>query len=249
MYRAKPKGTYKQRPGYTQSSSGFTARYNRGKGSELKYLDRRLTSASSAVAGLILNSNTQGTGINDVYQGPAGFQRLGSKFTIKSLEVAWSVKLPAAVKTGATAVDFAPRLARVMIVLDKQANGLIPVNGFADIMVTTAEDGTGTAPSSVKAKPFVPNNRRFQIIMDEVVELVNQAAYIEGTDGKLLGDYVSGKFYKSFPGGLEIEMSGPEAAVTNIKSNNLLAVVASDTWDADQPLTFDVETRIRFTDY
>jgi len=240
---------YKARPGYTQTSSGFTARYNRARGAEKKFLDRSLSSLVNMTAGVILNGTAQGTGVNDVKQGSAGWERLGSKFTIKWIEVDWTVHLPSALKAAAAAGDIAPRQVRIVLVQDRQCNGQLPSNGFSDVFNMTNTDGTGSAPSSVRAKVKVENDKRFRVLMDESITLVNQAATYDGTSVLSLGDLKSGKYRHYFPGGLDIEMGGSTAALADIKSNNLLVLVGTDSYDADQAVRVDVDTRIRFTDY
>jgi len=241
----KPRGN-----GYTQTSSAYTMRYNRARGAEKKFLDRNLSSTANMSAGVVLNSTAQGTGVNDVKQGSAGWERLGSKFSIKWIEIIWTTSIAATVKNTAAATDFNPRQVRILLVLDRQCNGALPTNGVADILNLSNTDGTGTAPSPVRAKTKVENDKRFKVLMDETVALVNSASVFDGAGNTMvLGDLKTGKYRHYFPGGLDIEMGLASGTLADIKSNNLLVCAATDTYDADQPVSVIVDTRIRFTDY
>jgi len=251
---------YKKRPykkaapkkftrGYNQSSSAYTARFNRSRGAEKKWLDTTIQSQADMSGGIVVSSTAAGTGINYVKQGPAGFERIGTKFLIKWIEMKASAYLQAALVTTPTAPEVAPRLARMVLVLDRQANGALPASpGFAQVFNMEAQDLV--TPDAIFAKAKVENDKRFQILFDETVELVNKAFVPVGSDVLTGGDVKSITWKHYFKGGgLEIEMGGSENTIANVKSNNLLCLAAVDSYNASQPVTVVFESRIRFTDY
>jgi len=239
--------------GYTRYSSLYSGRF-RGSGAELKFKDTCMFKDAAqdiqTAGGVMGTEEDPDLGINFVAQGPAAYQRVGSRFSIKELHVKGEFeRLP--IDDGlANTEQLQEMRCRVAIVLDKQCNGAYPTYDqvFNDDVGIV---GAGNS-SSVDWFQRVENNKRFLVMWDKTIKL--RAPY-QSTDGdavdeKMVMGGAIASFQKKlvFKSPIVIEMGSTEAEVTNVKSNNIICCVAADQSNASYGPTTRVMTRILFTD-
>ncbi len=213
--RFRKKGFRAFRRGFDRTSGVFQFT---GNSTELKLKDRDWTDAFVAAAGYI-DANAcavaQGTGYNE---------RIGHKITIKSLNVKWSIKLSAA-----TSVTDTTDTVRMMILLDKQANGAAPI--VTDILIS----------ADLLAFNNPNNKNRFKTLMNRVYTLKSSGlgndTAIATTEDQLYDEV----FLKM---NIPIEYSSTTGAITEIRSNNIVLLLIS----TDGLASFDAKVRIRYSD-
>jgi len=236
--------------GYTRTSSGFTELYNRPYAPELKWLDTFFLSTLGFYLGAIFNGDSEKMGINYVRQGSASNQRIGSKFTI------WRLLMRVTFYTDPLVLDIAdyssfvyPKALRLMLVLDKQANGLLPT--LDDILSTVGVDVVGAG--FVEGERFnaymnADNKDRFVLLHDKTL-ILTQSISMTATDFMMSGDQKLYEIEIDFDDGLEIEMSGIEGNLANVKSNNLIFLYVPDYPEITNRDHVSWSSRIFFTDY
>jgi hypothetical protein len=229
--RKRARGPTHYRPAKKQRSNGYTRRsgfYGRfsGKSPELKFMDSTATSTALAATGTV-NS----TSINLVDQGNGESQMIGRKIVIKSILVRATLQLPST--TNATLANIAGGdTYRIVVVLDKQANGAGPTiaNVFEDTDIRTMND--------------LENSQRFTIIKEWKGTLQRDVNH-DGTN-YMAGDvdrYI--KWYKKCNVPIEFApMSGGSRVIGEVKSNNIGILGFSGSG----AMTFTFRCRIRYAD-
>lgn len=209
------------------------------KNVELKYIDKSLvkgnlpidtiaqnqvlwTSAAGAqLAGAAPFDDNDGfvcQSLISVAQGQTASQRIGRKWTIKSIRIQLGLSL---LQQGPTTSG---GLVRLVVFWDKQCNG--SVVSMPDLFEggTTGADGplvpgTNTQNYRLSQLPNVSNSQRFRFLVDKTYSFVGAS---NGTDG---GGYLSVTLdkminvYKKL--NLEIESSATSSVLAGIRSNNI----------------------------
>lgn len=182
------------RKGYNRTS-GFYGRFNNSKGLELKFHDK-----SQGVTNIL--SSAVITQLLDIAQGTTQSQRIGRKCTIKSIGIRYTVTIPTTPSLSGGA-----DLVRVMLILDKQANG-------APLTATQILES-----DAVTQYRNLVNSSRFTVLWDKSF-IINATA--GGGNGTISDSYANKKhlvFFKKL--NLPIEYDGTDGAITEIRSNNL----------------------------
>lgn len=251
--------TNKQK-GYMQSSSAYSKRFmgsGRGLEPELKEYHSHMTKAETvnltlaAGTNALMNGLTTNPQINNLAQGTALSQRIGSKFLIRSLLCKWKIfRIPQSTKdlsAGTNSYFLNPMSARLVVVLDTQANGQNPA--WSDVFDTT-DQGGGTQPA-VEQFPLIANNRRFKILSDERVFMPGPDIAGATATAVINGQAYCKQYYKVWKEGLLIDCASSTANISEIRSNNLVAFVVFDenmsTFISGQ-WNVALDTRIRFSD-
>jgi len=238
--------------GYTRYSSLYSGRFQ-GQGAERKFKDTCMFKDASqdmqTAGGVMGTEESPDTGINFVAQGPAAYNRVGSRFSVHELHVKGQFEREPVAGYG-NPEELEEMRCRIAIVLDKQCNGASTTYDQVfndDVGVTNYGDS-----SAVDWFQRVENNKRFLILWDKVLKLRApfQSTDAEAVDeGVLLGGAVA-TFNKvlKFKKPIVIEMGSTEALVDNVKSNNLICCVATDNHATSFGPSCAVTTRIVFTD-
>lgn len=191
------------RAGFVRNSNAKASRV------EKKVVD--VVSASYPVE----NTGTQLALLNGCAPGTNNYNRIGRKITMKTLQIRGRI--------GPTdATDTIPSKVRMLVVYDKQANGVAPT--YSNIV--TSQNITGATSSTVEDMINLDNRDRFEIIRDmnfeiggitstidqtwasgEPIKVVNEyirlndreVIYNAGTAGTV-GDITSGSLYVFFIG-------------------------------------------------
>ncbi len=182
---------------------------------EHKFFDTTLGTTALATAGVILSPS-----LNLVPQGVTESTRVGRKCTITQINFRAFVILTSGT---ATTSD----LYRIMLVLDKQANGA-PAT-IVDVLETADE----------KSFNNLSNSQRFLVLKDWY-GAINKTADI-GTNVNSQQKVLS--FFKSCS--IPIEFSAATGAIGEIRSNNLLLLGLSSS---GATISMSHTTRIRFAD-
>lgn len=181
---------------------------------ELKYVDTTLSSGTTrcdTTGDLIL--------LNGTIHGDDVLDRVGRKFTMRSLECHLWAKV-----TASTGVD---QVQRVMVVLDKQANGAAPI--ITDVLVSAA-------PNAMKN---LNNAARFTILHDEFYHL-NASAEADSQK--------AWKFYQRFIIPVQFN-SGNAGTVADINSGSLYFICLGSEVRGNTAGDINGRVRVRFTDF
>jgi len=238
--------------GYTRYSSLYSGRFQ-GAGAERKFKDTEMFKDAAQdiqTAGGIMGTEVDpDSGINFGKQGPAAFERVGSRFSIHELHVKGVFeRLPTDDYTNVEQLE--ETRVRVAIVLDKQCNGASTT--FTQVFNNDVGIVNAADSSPVDWYQRVENNKRFIVLWDKVMTL--RAPFISN-DGDSVSEAVIAtgavaRFSKvlKFKTPIVIEMGAVDPEVSNVKSNNLICCVASDQSNTVTGPTVSVLTRIVYTD-
>lgn len=238
--------------GYTRYSSLYSGRFQ-GAGAERKFKDTAFfkdISQDFQTAGGVMGSEEEpDIGINFVAQGPAAYERVGSRFSIHELHVRGFFEREPIAGYG-NPEELEEMRCRIAIVLDKQCNGAMET--FTQVFNNDVGFVNAGDSSCVDWFQRVENNKRFIVLWDKVVKLRApfQSTDAEAVDeGVILGGAIA-HFSKvlKFKTPIVIEMGASTAAIANVKSNNLFACVASDNHTTTSGPSCSLMTRIVFTD-
>lgn len=180
--------------------------------------------------------------LNGVAVGSNFYNRITRKIALKSISCNWHIEFP-----GNTSAIVQESI-RYCIVYDKQANGLAPINGWADVFTQVDNGGTGT--SLLKAFPNINTRDRFVILLDETVimsaanlvsSVTGPAVYggIEGNNNRMLC-----KHFKSLHN-IETMFGGDTAGIASITTGSLYLICNGSTGGQ---FTMKGSVRVRFDD-
>ncbi len=208
---------------YAQRSAGYrvTAGVRSGAG-ELKFHDVDLDDATVASGGTVTPS------INLIPQGVTEKTRVGRKCTLKAIQWNYTVSLP---ESDAQATPGAGDVLRVILFLDKQANGATAT--VLNLMET----------ADYQSFLNLSNSGRFRILSDTRHSL-NYATLASDGAGVVSSAQVlrEQKYYKSCS--IPIEFDSTTGAITEIRSNNIGVLLISKNNAAG----FASKFRLRFND-
>lgn len=162
--------------------------------------------------------------LNPCAQGTTSTTRVGRRILMTSLLYNWSIGF-AATTTGSSPL-------RLVIVLDRQANGAAPTA----VQVFSADD--------ISSPMNLDFSRRFKVLVDVKHDGIslngNETAYIHGFRD----------FSKNKTGGIVVEYKNASAGdITDIESNSVYSFVFSNGGFTVAAPTQALYTRIRFTDH
>lgn len=200
----------------------FRGRRASNTGPELKFFDTALSDASVAADGVVQGS------LNLIPQGVTESTRVGRKCVIKNLNFRLTL-YRVLVDSVATALPH--EQVRIMLVLDKQANGANPA--ITDILET----------DDMNSFNNLANKSRFRVLYDKVF---NMDALAVGSNGTTVDQAARSRTVSCFKKvNLPIEFSSTTGAITEIRSNNLVWVTVTDTGSLT---TINGTCRVRFSD-
>ncbi len=186
---------------------------------ELKFHDVDLNDTLIATGGTVTPS------INLIPQGVTEITRVGRKCTIRS--IGWRFDLALATQTsGGNASD----IARVLIYVDKQANGATA--NVTDILES----------ADYQSFNNLSNKKRFRTLMDRVYDVNALAGGGDGTTEDYGQVLINDTFFKKV--NIPIEYNSTAGAITEITSNNIGVLLIS----RGGLTTFNSKIRLRFTD-
>jgi len=238
--------------GYTRYSSLYSGRF-RGAGAERKFKDtmmfKDITQDLQTAGGIMGTEVDPDSGINFVKQGPAAFERVGSRFSIHELHVKGFFERKPVLDFG-NIEELEEMRCRVAIVLDKQCNGASTTYQTVfnnDVGIVNAAN-----TSAVDWMQRVENNKRFIVLWDKVMTLRAPELSFDGDSAEpavVCGGTLC-RFSKvlKFKTPIVIEMGAVDPEVSNVKSNNLICCVATDQHTDSIGPACGVLTRIVFTD-
>lgn len=198
--------------GFTRQS-GFYGRF--GKGGELKFFDTTLGSTAFATAGVVFSPS-----LNLIPQGVTESTRVGRKCTVKKINMMGFLSLASG--TAQTSETY-----RVMVVLDKQANGAAAT--VLNVLQTADE----------KSFNNLANSNRF-IVLKNWYGSMNKTADIGTNINSTVKTF---KWNKTC--NIPIEFSGTTGAIGTIQSNNIFLIGLTST---GATLVLSHTTRVRFSD-
>ncbi len=192
-------------------------------GNELKFHDVDVDQAVADLsAGVILNTST----INIIPQNVTEKGRVGRKCTIKSVNWRGQLSLAAGSTIGSS------QSVRLMVVLDKQANGAAPT--VAGVLES----------ANYQSFNNLANKGRFRTLMDRTYAMNVQAAGGNGTANDSANYLATVEFFKSV--NIPLEFTGADGTIDEITSNNLFVFMITGT--AGSLISLDSKIRLRFTD-
>lgn len=191
---------------------------------EKKFID---TTIADATTGTTWEASTSQ---NLVAQGTTESTRVGRKIVIKNIMChgRWTLSPT----DDGTAIR-GPCYIRCLLVLDKQANGAIPAT--SQVVETD---------TSVDTFNNLANKDRFKILYSKKIMLNPPSSGGTAIAMDVGGDGDQFEFYKKC--NIPIEFDSTAGAITEIRSNNLFWMYVRS--DASGTVTFNVTTRLRFTD-
>lgn len=202
-------------------TTGYYGRYNNMPGREWKFFDGSKAATNLSATGAILDDS-----INEVAQGTAENERIGRKMTIKSIHFKGAIKIP-----GQTAIADASQRIRIIVYLDKQANGATA--GVTDILESQAVDSFRN----------LENSKRFGFLYDKTVSLNQLCGGGNGSSDRL-GEVIR-NFQINKRCNIPIQFNSTTGAITEMCCNNvgIMAICDSITSTAPQ---INYNWRIRF---
>ncbi len=195
-------------PGKTRVS-GYYGRYS-GDSEELKFHDVDIDDPNIAAGGTV-----QATSLNLIGQGTTESERIGRKCIIRSINWRFSIVL-----TGAAVNTSTSDGVRVMLVLDKQCNGVMPTGNGTDILET----------SNLQSFNNLANKGRFRTLMDRTYDMNAGSGAGSGfaADTYTFGEHiVNDTFFKNV--NIPIEFDGTTGVITEVRSNNLVVLLLAQT--------------------
>lgn len=208
--------------GYTRVG-GYYGRY--ANGGELKFHDIDSNNSSPIpLAGVVQNAGT----LIVIPQGVTEITRVGRKCVLKSIMWRWSLTLP---ETQAEATPPSPDTVRMMVFLDKQANGTTAA--VLDILET----------ANFQSFNNLSNSGRFKILYDKTITL-NYSQLTAPIAASFATSTVirNGTFFKKC--NIPIEYSDTSGAMATIRSNNIGLLLISQFTKC----SLDSKFRFRFSD-
>lgn len=201
-------------------TGGFFGRFAQGQ--ELKFHDLDIDDAVVAGPGTIARDSC-----NLIAQGVTESQRVGRKCTIRAIGWRWDIALPNTATVGSTS-----DVVRVVLYLDKQANGAIAT--VTGILKT----------DDYQSFNNLANKGRFRTLMDRTYSFSATAGSGRGsTDTLSFGENrIIDNFFKKVT--IPIEFSGSTGALTELRSNNIGVLLLSKSGLC----AFTSKMRIRFAD-
>lgn len=219
----------KARASLVRAQRGFvrTAGYYRGRrsgtGQELKFKDTTVAAALSLIVGTIHSSSLVAIPQDGTESG-----RVGRKVTVKAVHVRGL-----SVLAGTSDNNQADDTIRLMLVLDKQANGAAP--SVTDILETASIDSFNN----------LANKSRFRILKDSKIVMNTYSGGLGGTTTDSGNRTLPFEWHinnLNLP--IEYDNSATTGALATIRSNNLLVLGIS----SDQTATIRFTARVRYTD-
>lgn len=164
--------------------------------------------------------------LNNIPQGTSDKQRVGAKITIKNINVRYSCNLDPVAGSGAVGGN-----ARVMIVLDKQANGAQAT------VIDVLKDREG-AKNNLLVYRNLDNDERFQVLYDKFTNLNYNMSQT------LTNEHVGPVKKINKKVNIPISFSSVSGEITEIRSNNLFLLVIT----SHDSMATDYSIRIKYTD-
>ncbi len=186
---------------------------------ELKFFDLDIDQSPVAVGGNITDS------VNEIAQGVTETTRIGRKCTIKSINWRFKISLPASTTSASTS-----DVIRVMLYLDKQANGATAA--VADILES----------ADFQSFNNLSNKSRFRTIMDRTYDLNVPSGGGDGTTEDYGEVTETDTLFKKV--NVPIEFNSTAGAITELTSNNFGVLLIS----ASGLATFSSKMRLRYSD-
>ncbi len=210
-----------RRPPRRRRRKARTALFN----GELKFLDLTIVDAGVSATGAITDS------VNLIPQGVDESERVGRKCTLRS--IGWRFDYSLAAQADVADLSNGDVL-RVLLYLDKQANGATAVVATAAGILETAD---------YRAFNNLANTSRFRTLMDRTYSINRQVAM---TDGASTGSSPQIVMHDSFfmKVNIPLEFDLAAGAITEIRSNNVGVLLISRNAVVD----FNSVMRIRFSD-
>ncbi len=187
---------------------------------ELKFHDLDVDDTAIDTAGTIVAAS-----LNLIAQGTGESERIGRKCTIKSVFIRFEVRLPTQT-AGATASD----VARIIVYLDKQANG------------ATASVTAILETANYQSFNNLTNRKRFRTLMDRTYDVNALAGGGDGTTEDYGQTIISDTLFKKV--NIPLEFSAAAGVITELSSSNIGILTISRTGNA----AFASKVRLRFTD-
>lgn len=211
-----------QSAGYVRTS-GYYGRFSgRAAGGERKFHDVDLDDATIASGGTVTAS------VNLIAQGVTESQRVGRKCTLKTIQWNYTVSLP---EDDAQATPPAGDIVRVILFLDKQANG-------ATAAVTDVLES-----ADYQSFLNLANSQRFHILHDKRYSLNYLTLASDGagvvSSGQVQREH---QVYKTC--NIPVEFNSTTGAIGEIRSNNVGVLLITKNNAAG----FASKFRLRFTD-
>jgi len=188
---------------------------------ELKFKDTSKGATSVAVAGTILDDS-----LVEIAEGNTDSQRSGNKITVKSVMLRGRALLP-----GATQANDNTNTWRVIIYLDKQANG-------ATAATTDILAGTPDAFSFNN----LDNSDRFRTLAEETITLSNEGAAASGA--AWIANSSEKYFFMKAKLNMSVKYSGTNGVIGDIRSANIGVMAIS----MNTVGTIQYTARVKFTD-
>lgn len=188
--------------------------------------------------------------LNGVAEGPASYERIGRKVSMKSIDLHFTVRT----LTQALAAGISCTRARILIVYDRSTQGAAP--SASDILTTVDSAGTQTTTPYSGLNPY--NMSRFRVVYDNELTLPacdsdgdifnNVFSYTTGVMDMNKSGTLSGRAYIKLKG-RETCYNGSTAGVGDIISGGLFLLVIGEVAGAvSVPYSVRFSSRLRYYD-
>lgn len=175
----------------------------------------------------------------DITDGSGAQNKVGSKIALHSLAV--KLKLLPAGAYGNATQDMGPCAFRIVLLVDRQANGSTPT--WADVIDQV------NSTNSVIGMRNMDNTARFRILYDRVHKLQRYMGASSTTQNNLMSTQNEVSIYKSFKKPLirRYYPSTTSGQSTTVEKNNIWLLILSDV-NNDANVSGEFQSRIRFSD-
>ncbi len=213
--------------GRARSALAVTAAPGAG---ELKFHDIAVDDATIAQGAVIQN----GGSVCLIGQAITESTRIGRKCTIKSINWHYEVNM---LERDSVASPPNTDVVRVMMYLDRQANGATAVN-------TDLLEDAGTASLAYQSFNNLSNKNRFRILHDQMFDMNYQVGMGDGATSEVLEQARSGSFYSKCNIPVEFSGTANPSVIGELSSNNIGVMLVSKSGTAG----FVSKLRLRFSD-
>ncbi len=223
--RARGASTFQKGRGRFAGYKAYRARAG-DAGPELKFHDGTMTDASVATGGIILLSS-----LNAIPQDVTEDGRIGRKVVLRSFGMRYRITLP---EQDAGATPPPDDTLRMMIILDKQCNGLT---------ATVTGDNGPMEQTDQFSFNDLGNKSRFLTLIDRTHDIAYTTLASDGA-GLVSAASVSQSYSVFKKLTIPLEFSGADGLLDKLRSNNIFCLMYSQ----NSQVAFDSRFRFRYSD-
>ncbi len=192
---------------------------------ETKFKDTAVDDAAIATTGTVQ------LGVITIAEGTDDDQRVGRRIVLKKLQWRYTLTIIQTIDGNNTS-----DVVRMMVLLDKQCNGAIPIVSGASGILTA-----DTFDSFMQ----LANSGRFEVLMNRYHNMNNTAGVGDGTTNEYGENSKFFQWHKEVSIPVEYDISVTTGAIESIRSNNIVVITWSEGANCKMVSLF----RVRYSDH